>query len=303
MRKLARYSLALLALGVVLLGLLLAALFLVNPGRYSAYLEQSMVRSARDAGVLLSFGNSQLSLSQLQAHQVKIAIPRKFLFFDVDSISLQPEYLTLLGLKPRMSLEAKLYEGTLNGIGQYWLRSGEGTGSIRAQDIKVAEHAQLSGLGLRDGTLALEGLDLSFDPSGLRSGKLQVLLQGVQKPQTSSFPLRSFGLPLDLQLPSFSDLNLSLRADVQRPNIEISEFDLSSSLGTLKARGKLTLAPNGQPGSIILDGTTELTSEGLAALGQYLPLLSGGSIDETTSRFRFLLKGSPQLPSLRLTRF
>lgn len=303
MRKTLRISLIVVALGALLFLLLVASIFLVQPERYRAYLEQTLVQNARNAGVMLSIGGAEFSPRSYTAHNLKIGIPRKFLFFDVDSIELRPEYMTLFSLSPRVQMNAKLYEGTISALAQYALRKGDGSGTISVKDLKVSEHPQFAGLGIRDGNLSADGNDLQFDQNGLRSGALSLTLSNVEKPQVSTFPLRSFGLPLDLQLPAFSALNLVVRTSVHRPEVEISEINLQSSLGALHARGKLTLAPNGQPASWLIDGTAELSADGQTALGQYLPLLSGGSIDENTQRFRILMKGSPQMPTLRLTRY
>lgn len=303
MKKIVRISLFCTALAALLFVLLVASVFLVAPGRYQAYIEQALVQGARNAGISLNIGGSELSLRRYIAHNVKIGFPRKLLFFDLTSVEILPEYRTVFALNPRVRVNAKLYEGSMSLLGQYALRKGDGNGAVEIRDLKLSEHPQFAGFGIREGTLSADGKELHFDPQGLRTGDLRAALHGVEKPQATSFPLRSFGLPLDLQIPAFSELNLIAHTVVQRPDVEISEVKLTSSLGKLDARGKLALAPDGRPASWLIDGSAELTTAGLAALGQYLPLLSGGSIDEQTQRFRILIKGTPQAPTLRLSRF
>ncbi len=303
MKKALRISLYVAGLGFLLVALLLISIFLVSPERYRDYIEQALVQGARNAGVMLSISGSELTPRSYTAHNVRISIPRKFLFFDVDLIEVLPEYSTLLTLAPRIQMNAKLYEGSMSVLGQYALRKGDGSGTLSVKDLKLAKHPQFAGFGVRDGSLSVDGKDLQFDNFGLRSGDVSLALNGVEKPQSSSFPLRNFGLPLDLQIPAITGLNLTVKAYMDRPAVDLSEVRLESSLGKLQARGKLTLAPNGQLASWLIDGTAELTADGQAALGQYLPLLSGGSIDETTQRFRILMKGTPQAPVLRLTHY
>lgn len=303
MKKLLRLSVYSIGGLLAVLLITVSAIFFVQPKRYQEFIEQGLIRSAQDAGFGLRIGGSQLTPARFTAHNVQVAIPHKFLFFDVDSVEVRPSLWSLLSFAPSADLEAKLYHGTVTGRAEYLLRDGSGKAELSMSGLGISEHPQLMGLGIRAGTLDASLQNGQYDQLGLRSGKLFVTIKDAEKPDSTRFSLESFGLPFSVEIPAINGLNIQIRGSADRPRFDVEELKLKSSLGNAQGSGKLSFNPRNRLQDWNFDATVDLSQTGKAVFGQYLAPLSEGTLDENTERFRVVLKGVNGVPSARLSRY
>lgn len=302
MKRILRLTLYLAIASLLVTGLLLSALFFVQPKRYQAFIEQNLISAAQDHGIVLRIGGSELTPAQFTAYNLQLLFPRAFFGLDVERLWVAPSLLSFFSAHPQVQGEALIYRGKLRAdTGLSW-QSGLQSATLRADGIHITEHPVIAGFGLRDGTLRGEVENARFDARGMESGEIELVIEGLNKPQATSFPLQQFGLPFKLDLPAFENLGIQAQAHFTRPAIEIKHFLSESSLATVRGTARLELSPSGRIRRWRVDGTTELTPAGQAFFGQYVVLLSGGSLDQSTQRFRFTTQGPDNLSS-RFSRY
>lgn len=301
--RIVRWSFIVAAGCVLVIALGLTALFLVQPKRYQAFIEQQIISSAQQNGIGVRIGGSELTPWHFIAHNVRIAVPRAFLFFDIDSIEVLPVFSSLLSGVPLVKLQAKFYGGSVNADTSFAPSAGSVQTTVDVHNVALATHPVLAGVGFRSGTLTAQLSEALLDSHGLRQARFMLSISDGEKPQATSFALGSFGVPLNIELPAFSGLNLDATGSLQRPVVSIKHMTLESSLGNARFTGEGRLDERGRLASWSMDGTVELSQEGHARFGQWVVLMSNGSLDENVRRFRVSAKAAGGPPIAKFSRY
>lgn len=282
------------ALGVVVV---IAALS-ISSETYAHYVEQKFIESARESNILLDFSSSDLFYSGFRSSGIKAFFPQAYTALMVDNAELTVPVASILRGRPQVTAHGSAYEGTITGSGEFRLGGNEARWSFDLEQLKFFQHPHARLIGLTDGLLTLRVPELAIDADGRASGRIQLQLEQVQKPERTTLPTFLTRLPLAITIPALTDGRLSMEASFDPTLVTLSQFLLRSSLGKITSRGTLRLL-DGHPLSIDVSIKVKLTDTGVTELGPWVELASRGNIPHTKNRFMVQIQGSVQRPQVR----
>ncbi len=283
--------------------LLIAALFMVQPRRYTDFVEQQLVSAAQQSKIGLRIGGTELSPLAFRAYNVQMLLPKMLFPIQADTFEIYPNFFSLLSSAPSVSMSGALYGGSARGKLRYLTGSKRAEIQFGFENIQLASLPPLAGVGIRSGTLEASVPQLSIGAASSPTGEFVLKLISVEKPQPSSFALANFNLPFNVELPAFSALNSELELSLEGSELLLKDWRLTSSLGNARCTGRADLDTNGRFRGWSIDGAVELSEEGLRVFGIYLPLLSNQVLDTSAQRFRVTAHGSAGgLPEAKFSR-
>ena len=268
-----------------------------------APIEQWIVRTAARSGVRLAFTNLHLSWSRLSADRVEIFAPlmrRFFILLEAQRIDLTPSWWSVATLSPSVIAHALVYQGRLDSDISFDALSRKGTANARLQTLRLADHPQLAGLGIVSGNLSAEVLDALWEPGRLVSARGTITIADADKPRDTLLSLEPFGLPFQTTIPAIRKLNATIVFSAQGQSITFSKVEISSSLGTISAPGSIRRSAQGEPDKLNFEARVSLSGQGKQAIGPYLPMISGGRINETADTLQIRISGNAQRPEIKV---
>ncbi len=110
-------------------------------------------------------------------------------------------------------------------------------------------------------------------------------------------------LPFSLKIPGFSEGKLTTEVQFDMGKSKINRFELTSSLIQSQGMGTFSFSNSGKINALNLQFRVELSPSGSAAFGQYLPLISQGTLEASDSKFKMLIKSSSSgLPKFQFSK-
>lgn len=286
---------------LVTAGIMLIAVFSVERDRYSKFVAAKLIAAARENDALLTLDGSSMGIFSFSAARARVVLPRFFAWFNLDNPRLALGIPHALFLRPRLSLYAEAYGGQLSASLIYSILSGSLALDFHGDKMQVDKHQQLHGLGLNSGSLSVALTEAVVKSETLAGAQFDLALNDVAKPQTTKLAGTITGLPLDISVPAFKDLNLSLKGNISADaaTISITDFHCASSLGTISGSGEVQATLAGKAsGTVNAVLNVSLSDEGIKELGPVLPLLGGQGITSSTKDFRLALNGPLNSPTI-----
>ncbi|RMG43389.1 MAG: hypothetical protein D6719_03850 [Candidatus Dadabacteria bacterium] len=261
---------------------------------YALILSETIVEKARTRGLVIHFKHPSLGLMNFKADRMTINLPQMPVSLPLKNPLIKPVWSELITLTPAASLTATLYGGNLHGLAVYRKDGGIIIPTISLSNCQMNLVPQFAGFGVTEGNISLKAEKLVLENSKLRSGELNIKVANARKASNSSLPSLLTGLPFDLQLPPFRDLNLDCKAGLTNAGKLQLNCVLVSSLADVSASGSInTASSNGE-----LRFKVNLKPDGQKYAGSYLPIISSGVLSTTDSIFSVLLNGSIYSPRI-----
>lgn len=282
------------AISIFLLVLCAVFVAVISLGRplYSAYLEQIFIRRAAAADLLVSFDRLDASITRVRAARMDLQLPRYLMGVEFSEVEIFPNLFSLLLMRATLSFKASPYLGSLSGQITYSISADSTELRIAGRDLDISSHPQLEALGIKSGflTFNIEGLKLQGKKPV--SGRGFLRLENFSKPAVTTIYPGMFGSPLTIQIPAVPQMNMEASLNLENQAIDISTFKLGSSLGSISGKGVINLNELGNLTAIDLSSRFELSSEGKALVGGFLPLISSGRLSENSTKFDLSVSGS-----------
>ncbi|MBX7145177.1 MAG: hypothetical protein K1X79_12050 [Oligoflexia bacterium] len=284
------------------MGLFLIAAFSIDASRYSALIDPLIIQNARKAGVLVTLQNTGLGIlpPKYKADSITILPRGWFSGLVLSRLTLIPHWGTLLGGRIGARVSALAYNGELSGdVTIVESENGLDT-DFDLNGLQLNQHPVIEGFGIHSGLLDIKGSQFSVRNREPRGGSISLELKGLGKPEASQLSLQTFGLPLNINIPSFSALDLKANCSAQQPAKLNCLIESSSSL--LELSGQIDAGfVGGQLNELGANLKVHLADQGSAALGQYLPLLSTGVLKADSRAFSINISGPIRSPRIKFS--
>lgn len=282
--------------GLTLLVLAIVATLSVGGERYGTFLAGELEASARSHGLLLSIEKLKLGLLRNTAERISLAIPRTFVSISVNAIEARPAWLRVLLLEGGGTVVAKPYDGLCQLRGRYTLLSGAEYVDGTCRGIDLSQHPQINGLGVTAGKISLEEFQASWRRGALVAASARLTLQGLEKPNQTSLPLRLGEGELPLLLPAVTGFDGSVRVLSDAQQLRFDELSSKSSLGEIAGGAALRRASHGNLSEITGEFKVHLSDQGARVFADWLPLLSNGTLTAQSRTFAVTLQGPISRP-------
>ncbi len=292
-----------LTVAAVLLAAIVVTPLTVDVNSCRAPVEQWIVRAGAQHGIRLAFTEMKLSWGRIAAQKVELFAPlmkRFFVLFEANDVAVTPSWWSVVNLKPSFETRAKIYNGGLHAKISFDAISRDGMGNAQLESVQLAEHPQLAGLGIVAGTVHAQISDAVWQAGRITLANGTVTIVDVEKPHDTLVALEPFGLPFQTTLPAVRKLNGTIVFAVHKQAITFPTFEITSSLGKIIAPGSIKLSPKGEPERLAFDVTVSLSGDGKRAIGPYLPMISGGKLNETADRLNIRVSGTAKRPEFKV---
>jgi len=274
-----------------------AGLFFVDPKVYTDYFKQQAISAARNRQINLTWGKSAFTVSGFTAYDFEASIPRRLLTVSAQRIALTPSYASLVGLAPLVSVEADLYGGKASTALLFGQDGQVLPRSIILEHLELRKHPQLAALGISAGTVTLLLRDIQGDSLDSLVAAGTFALRGLSKPNPTVLPPALIGIPLTI--PVLHELSCTARLDLKPKLLSLEDINVNGTPGTMSGR---TLFDRDQRGSFTTvsgEFKVELSSEGTALIGPYLPLVSNGRLAADIKNFTIIIGGTVKKPQVQ----
>jgi hypothetical protein len=262
-------------------------------------------KNAASQGVVFSYRERHLSGLSLTLRDVRIdgIVRRVPLSLRIEELQLSPKLLALLSGTAFLSVSAQLYRGSMNAD----LASSFDGSAIQieahAERLELSDHPMVRALGIERGQFSFTAPKIEVI-KGIPSGTFSLELVRFGKSTNTDVALPNLGT---VTIPAFERLSARLKGGIQNGKLIVRPFDVESDFG--KVGGNLSLerqsvpAASRQPSDTELNGRFDvtLTPSGSALIGQWLPVMSNGSLSAEHTRFEILVTGSSAKPQVRMT--
>jgi hypothetical protein len=262
-----------------------------------------LTRVANSSGLSLSveFNFKKLALQSVKLDGIVQGVP---LSLKVDELVILPSWSALVAGRGEASLKGRLYRGTLEARGVVALGSGEVSASALLERLELSEHPLLATLGIDRGQLTLEVPAFSIKEQ-VASGTFELNIIKARKTFATTL---NKGVPMPITIPAFERADLDLKGGLSPTGLILrpvsASCDFGSGEGDLSAtfeRSKHSLELRGR--SIELQGDFDITisEAGTPLLGDWLPLISQGSLKKDSKHFGLKIEGPSSRPQIRMT--
>jgi len=274
----------LLAVGISLIGLIFGIVIAWKP--LSEVLVSNALSRVRNKNLQFSYDKLDTSLpkADLSGLEMWFKPAMVSLLFDHLSLSLSP--LSLLTLSPKFTIDGQLYSGTARGDLQ--ASKSSLSSKIDIAGINLAQHTQLSGLGITKGILALKIEDLEMEGDELKRILGDISIADLSIPQ---LPIPKDTLPI--ALPPLDGLNATFKVDLKDGQGTINLSELRCNLGS--ATGLVTVEQPDASKKMFFKGDfkVNLSETSLVFIGPFIPVISEGRLEKGASSFTASIKGVP----------
>lgn len=267
-------SLGLLAFGVASV---MAVLFLARIHIVGYFLEYG-VKELKNDGFRVRYDS--LTASGLSFSIKDLEVWKGLVSFAADEVTVRPT----LGALPSMALagtiEAKLYGGSAKFSPQIGSdKSFRLNGDVR--ELQLAQHPQLLGSGISDGTLTLnlDSLVASPDQTCVVRGRVAISRLEINPPP----------LPIPVKVPPIRDGSVQFDLESSERETLLSNATIQSSIMNADGEIKLSHDHFRHPSALIVRAKVRITAEGQPFIGPYLPLISQGTLRPEASQFRITI--------------
>ncbi|NLF26233.1 MAG: hypothetical protein GX589_11335 [Deltaproteobacteria bacterium] len=285
-------------ISIMVVGLLLAAVLLVDNKSYSAYVEQRLIDAAGAFGVQVGFKHTRVYPIAFAGDAATITVPagKIPLTINLEDVKISPCWLSFL---PCLELSGSAYGGFAR-VGLVYPPMGQLYTRASLNEISLSDHPQLQSLGVRGGSVNLEIAKLGLTVEDILETDSVLKITGLSLPKKTILPAAMTGLPMEISIPAIAKLDLETHLVSDGGVAILKPFKLNSSLGSLEGSAQIKLAPGNRITSLDVTGLVSLTKQGSADLGTFLPLLSQGKLSSKTQTFSLTISGTPTSPKIEL---
>lgn len=266
---------------------------------YSSYIEQAIVKAARDAGVFLTLKETRVYPVGIHATEASVVVPTAFLFLTLQDVDVSSPILTLLRLAPAVSFKGHAYNSSVEGTAEYLGKDGDSKMSLAIDGLDLAQNQQLAGLGIASGIVDLHAPEITVTKGRASVPTFSVTVKNFSHPSTWVLPTATTGLIFDLPIPAVRNLELTSTGSLAPEKITVSTFDSRSSLGQVSGNAEFELTPSRRLHRIHLDLTAHFSSEGFEVVRPMLTLIPGRPKGPPSPDFRLIVDGIPPLPTYK----
>lgn len=260
------------------------------------YMREKIVEVSRNEGIPLRVDKVSCSLFGCKAQGVSVVIPRSFVYFRLEELSLMPKPLGILLGGAQVRMTGRLYRGTFQSEMKFQREERLSSGSIMAIGLQASEIPQLSGLGVVGGTFDFAFNSIFIKQGSMGFGPSVVKISDASKPEKTTLPPLLTGASTAIEVPALQNINLQISGDMKDGKLKIQDAVLSTSLGSLRAKGQFSFLGKSSQVGLNFNGNIELNKEGMQELAGYFGL-SGKNFGATGSqKFEFHLGGSTANP-------
>ena len=267
----------------------------LSSDRFSMFVEQKIIKLVRDTGVLFSLEGLSIGYPSLTAASLDSTIPAKPIpvLLKAENVSIQPDYLSLLGSAHHLSLQGTLYDGTLRGDFQFSPALGSLHLNANIEGLTLQEHPQIAGFGINAGKLNATAKDLTISEKDTPLGALSLQVKGLSTISETTLPARLTGLPLPLVIPQVKNATISSQVHMKPDRVAVSALTFKSSWGSMSGSGNVALNADRRVRAFSFLMDVELSAQGQKHFGSYLPLITGNSVKSDQKKFSLTLAGFP----------
>ncbi len=277
---------------------LLAIIAMVALGRIKRSIESDLISSAKAKNITLRFNNSSSSFALYTAKSVEIDIPGILFGVTLDNLIISSSLPSLLTLKPKFNGEFGFYEGHVRVDGKASLSRASGQLSVRGDGIDMATHPRILMLGFSSAKINFDAPSIKLNPGGL-VGDFEFFLKDGERGGKTRIPLNRFGIPMSVQIPAISNINLDLKGSFDKKRLALKEINLDCSLG--KAHGHGEIEPSGARPSISIELEVTLYAQGMELIEPFLPFILGEAYNGPHDQFAIYLTGPIISPKFKIT--
>lgn len=282
---------------------LLVAVLAVDRRFYAAYVEEQITSLAKAQNIPLSLKGFDLFFLGVRAENLETFIKQTLTPVNLGSVEVQTATTSLFKFNPSFTVSGKLYGGEVLAEIQSFPRSNSVTISkLAINDVRLALHPQLQALGVNKGILRASLERAKLMPQQVEAESLSLEIIDLEKPGSSMVPAFITGLPLDLNIPPVMGLSIKLRGIIKGGALRVSECTGKSNLASFKNLGDWTIALNKRTPNLKFEARMDLTDEGLALVGQWLPVISQQKLSANARSFRIAGSGSLERPKINFER-
>jgi hypothetical protein len=255
--------------------------------------------ATKASGLSLSIEKQAFNYQKLELNNVRLdgviqGIP---LSLKVDELTLVPAWSALLRGNAEATLKGRLYRGTLDAQASLSLGTGALLSSGTLERLELSEHPLLATLGIDRGQLTLVIPSFALKDRA-PTGTFELTIIKARKSFATTL---TKGVPMPITIPAFERADLSLKGGLTPSGLILRPASLSCDFGS--ASGDLSAIPSPGSRSIELEGDFEvsITDAGGTLLGDWLPLLSQGTLNKESRSFGVHIEGPSQRPQIRMT--
>ncbi len=287
----------------VLVLLLLAGALLWGVRNFLVSSTLERLRSgAATQGVVFSFGAQRTNLFTVTLTDVRIdGVLRRFpITLRIDEISISPAWNSFFEGKVGVELMARMYHGDIQGSASASWNGNSISLAATAERLEVSEHPMIQALGINRGQVSLFIPSLTSDPSGT-TGSFVLKVIRLGKRSATKFPGGSLG---PITVPAFERINAEVKGGIRDRTFVVRPLEIESDFGSFK--GNFAIEDSGSPRTDteapLVSGraTAHLSSSGQQLIGQWLPVISNGTVTADVSRFEIHVSGSTKHPVTKM---
>lgn len=304
---------------IVLVGLLLigalSAWWVAVPMLADSLLS-SVRQNAASQGVVFSYRERIMSGLSLTLYDVRIdgVVRRVPLSVRIDELNITPRLLALASGSASLNVSARLYRGSVNADVDSSFDGSQLQIEATAERLEIAEHPMVRALGIERGQFSFNLPKLELI-RGRPTGTFDLELVRLGKSTATELPLPNIGT---ITVPAFERLSARFKGGVQDRKFIVRPLDIHSDFGDIggnlaferlsaspppTALPKAPQLPTGGTSDTEMNARLEvtLTASGQALIGQWLPIISNGSLSAEHTRFEIQVSGPSARPQVRMT--
>lgn len=273
--------------------LLLITLFSIGSERYNSYIEQKLIALARTANLPISIQGFRFGVPTLRLTQLDTKIPLRPIPFAItaEDITFTPSYLSFLTSSKSLKLTGTLYTGTLETVLKY-STADKSTIAFDLNNLSLAAHPQIAGLGIKSGTLSVHSEALEFYKQESPTGALDIALTDLTTIGALTLEPAVTNLPLPLVIPPLANGALQAAVLMKPGRIDLSDLSFTSTWGSITGSGQCALDGTEAIRAFKAELQVSLSAAGLQHFGSFLPLLSN-QLTAQQREFRLIVSGYP----------
>ena len=273
--------------------LIIITICTIGSARYNSYIEQKLITLARTANIPISIQGFRFGLPTLHVSQLNTKLPLRPipLAITAENITFTPSYFSFLTGSKSLQLAGTLYSGTLETALNY-SSTEKSTIAFKLNNIMLAEHPQIAGMGIKSGTLSVRSEELAFDKQESPTGALDIALSNFSTTGAITLEPSRTNLPLPLVIPPLANGALQTTLRMKPGRIDLADLSFTSTWGTFTGTGQCALDGTEAIRAFKAELHVSLSAVGLQYFGSYLPLL-GNQLTAQQREFRLILSGFP----------
>ncbi|RMD87138.1 MAG: type II secretion system protein GspN [Candidatus Dadabacteria bacterium] len=279
---------------LIVILVVIASIWTLDWKSYASQISAIASTAGAKAGFAVKITGEKLSPLSFSANKIELAsISLPTVELALSNIKGRINWLSLATAKKTFSVKADAYGGALESAFTF-LPEGVNY-SLRLDRLALEKYPLFSELGLT-GLLFIDCKDLEQKRGGFSNGECFIQLKNCSKAAPLKHHLNSLGIPLSVEIPSFSALNLTSSLSLKGGSLLIKSLSLDSSL--LSAKGKGEIKSFSKSPAISASLAISLSDEGLKRIGSFLPLISRGVLPNTRKSFTVKISGRLSNPSI-----